>query len=208
MAPQIVMLASAVASAALSRAVSYESAALIFALGVAVALVLRTIQARDVRRTVEQTGQKIQETLRYEVLRANGTPLAFLDNSPAPSWYKDRGLVMKYLNPAYTQAFGVTQPQYLGRTDDDVWPPQIARQFVQHDREVLATGRRYEYLEWVPTDRTTDIGPPETGQPREDGQWWTVVRFPVLDRITGEVMGVGGQAWPYVRAIDAASAHR
>ena len=171
-------------------AASWESAALVSAIGVAMGSILYGMNR--ILKTIRNQTEEVKSHTEREVIKANGVPTAFLDNLRFPAWYKDKSGKMKYINAAYTQAFGVRPQQYVGRTDAEVWPPDVARNFTRNDAEVLTLGVELQFHEEVPDDALN---------PR-----WFVVKFPVIDPITREVRGVGGYCLPEEMIFRAAEA--
>jgi PAS domain-containing protein len=102
-------------------------------------------------------------------------------SSPFPQWLKSEDFTMIYINPAYEHTFDVTQEQYHGNEDYDVWPDHVASKFRAHDEHVLNTGERLEVIETVPH--------PETG---EDWPLY-VIKYPVQ---RNGFRGVGGTCIP------------
>jgi PAS domain-containing protein len=143
---------------------------------------------RELRRdrvASSEEAAKIRHHTEVQVVKANGVPTAFLDSMMLPSWYKDVTGVMRYINSAYTMTFNVSPAEYIGKTDYEVWPAEIARAFRRHDAMVVAQRATIQFHELIPTsDRSL---PP---------QQWFVCKFPVIDPISGEVKGVGGWCMP------------
>ncbi|MEI2781629.1 MAG: PAS domain S-box protein [Candidatus Competibacter sp.] len=74
----------------------------------------------------------------------------FMDNSPAIAWIKDAEGRHLYLSQTYERRFGVSQADWLGKTDFEIWPAEIAEALRKHDLVALATGRPIEVLEEKP----------------------------------------------------------
>ena len=72
---------------------------------------------------------------------------AFLDNSAVVGWMKDEAGRYVYLSPNYERFFGIRLADWQGKTDHDVWPADIADQYVTNDREVLKHGVSVEVIE-------------------------------------------------------------
>ena len=94
----------------------------------------------------------------------------FLDNSPAVAWMKDEAGRHVYISDPYLEKIGVPGDAWLGKTDFDLWPPDIAQRFVDVDRQVLETGEAVRF------------------EDQEDFTWsgetrvWWVVKFPLEDK--------------------------
>ena len=103
----------------------------------------------------------------------------FMDNNPAVAWMKDEQGRYVYVNRTFCERFQIGPTDWLGRTDFEVWPADVARQFIENDRAVLATGQALETIELTPGD---------DGSPRH----WRVFKFPIQGR--GDRRYVGGMA--------------
>ncbi len=93
---------------------------------------------------------------------------AFMDNSPAIAWAKDEQGRHTYLNRAYEQRFHVRLEDWKGKTDFELWPPEVADAFRRHDLAVLAA------------DRPLDMVEKATG-PDGSHSWWWIFKFPFRD---------------------------
>lgn len=71
----------------------------------------------------------------------------FMDNSPAITWIKDAQGRHVYLSKTYEKNFGVTLENCKGKTDIELWPPEIAKEFRDNDDAVLASGHVTEFYE-------------------------------------------------------------
>ena len=91
----------------------------------------------------------------------------FMNNGPLLSYMKDDQGRYVFYNSRMAERFLVTQTEWLGKTDLDLFPEQQARQFRDHDLEVLASRRL------ILSDETTC----------EDGQCitWRSYKFPCED---------------------------
>jgi len=96
---------------------------------------------RDVQTTVERVGEEVKQNTKQEVIKANGLLHDIVQQSIFPTWAKDIRGVMVYINPAYTARFGITESQYVGFRDHDVWPRDVADEYVRNDEQVFRTGK-------------------------------------------------------------------
>jgi len=104
---------------------------------------------------------------------------------PVPAWMKDRNGVVLFCNPAYETIFlrprGYTLNDYVGATDESVWPDHIAKTFQRNDEYVIASGEILDTMENI-------TGP--DGQERP----CRIIKFP---RKAGAlIVGVDGIALP------------
>lgn len=66
---------------------------------------------------------------------------AIIEVMPDLVYFKDRSLRNLAVNDSYCRVIGKKREDILGRTDEDVLPPDLALQCRRSDEEVLATGR-------------------------------------------------------------------
>lgn len=63
---------------------------------------------------------------------------------PFPMWLKDENGIMLSLNPAYEKKFLIPQgfeaKDYLFKKDEDIWGPEIAKEYGRHDYETKIKG--------------------------------------------------------------------
>ena len=133
-------------------------------------------------RIVKQDAQIRNLEASYEKLRANMLLVSMAeDNYPAPKWLKSPDGVMLRLNKAYETEFllpfGITRSDYIGRTDFEIWPDEIARKFREKDQFVIKTGEPVTTIEVVEYPDGT----------REN---FEVTKYPWI--INGTVLGVAG----------------
>jgi PAS domain S-box-containing protein len=86
---------------------------------------------------VDVTGQRAAEAaLRDSEERFQ----QFMDNNPAVAWMKDEEGRYVYVNRRFRERFWIELSDWLGRTDWEAWPADVAQQFIANDRQVLASG--------------------------------------------------------------------
>ena len=101
---------------------------------------------------------------------------AFMENSPAIAFMKDEAGRMLYVNKQLRQQFGLTTANdWVGKTDEDLFPPEVARVLRKTDESVLATG---ELL------RLEEIVPDADGKPR----YWQSYKFPLTEATGQQVL--------------------
>jgi len=100
----------------------------------------------------------------------------FMDHGLAIAWMKDEEGRHVYLNQVFERRFRMTEDQWRGRTDAELFPPEIARIFQEHDRMVLVDGVAREFPE---------VAPDPDGTLRD---WW-VIKFPFDDRAGRRYVG-------------------
>ncbi len=74
----------------------------------------------------------------------------FMNNSPAVAWMKDEEGRHVYVSKGFEKYCGVRSEDWCGKTDFELWPREVAREFRKNDLEVLRTGRTLEVVEESP----------------------------------------------------------
>ncbi|HEX7408534.1 MAG TPA: PAS domain S-box protein [Candidatus Binatia bacterium] len=139
---------------------------------------LQTANERLDRRVEERTAElaEINALLRREMAEHKAAEQArreseirfaeFMQHLPGIAFMKDVEGRYVWVNPTFEQIFHRPLEQYLGRTDDEVWPAAAAAQFRDNDRTVLRTHRTLQVTETFP---------------HEDGlHHWLTTKFPIL----------------------------
>ncbi len=123
---------------------------------------------------VDITDRKLAE----DALKASEAQLqAILDNAPAVIYLKDnQGRYITY-NQRYIELFHVDRGNWIGRTDAELFPADIAAKFRVNDELVRHAGKPLTFEELVPHDDGTHT--------------YISVKFPVKDA-QGNVVAVGG----------------
>jgi PAS domain S-box-containing protein len=105
------------------------------------------------RRLLQATLEDItQRRKTEEALRESRQLLeSVLENSPAVIYAKRQDGSYTYINREWERVCDLSREQVIGRTDHDLFPPEIAEQFRSNDLAVLQTGSLTEYEERVGT---------------------------------------------------------
>jgi hypothetical protein len=65
---------------------------------------------------------------------------------PLPSWLKDIDGTMLAVNDAYEMYFlipnGFVKSDYIGKTDSDVWPENVAQEFIESDIRTMQSEKK------------------------------------------------------------------
>ncbi|HBB32497.1 MAG TPA: hypothetical protein DDZ80_24140 [Cyanobacteria bacterium UBA8803] len=77
---------------------------------------------------------------------------AILDNSPAVIYLKDLEGRYILVNRQYEITRHLTRYEVIGKTDRDIFPPEIAAPLVANDRMVIEAGSALEFEEVIPLD--------------------------------------------------------
>jgi signal transduction histidine kinase len=143
------------------------------------------LELRVAERTAELTAAN--RTLQLEIAerrRAEEAAVAsqakfqaFMDNSPAWAFLKDAAGRYLYVNLPFQQRSHTTLDHWLGKTDAEMWPAEIASRLREHDRLALSE------------DRTTETFEP-MGLPGQPSQEWLMLRFPIRDPSGARLLGV------------------
>ncbi|HUQ26953.1 MAG TPA: PAS domain S-box protein [Usitatibacter sp.] len=101
---------------------------------------------------------------------------AFFESNPNILFAKDLEGRYVHVNPAFERLVG-PRSNVIGHTDDELFPPEVARQFREHDRMVRAAGHPLQF------DETTAL----LGGPKSS----ITVKFPVHDT-SGKMIATAG----------------
>jgi len=102
-----------------------------------------------------------------------------LEHAPVLAFSKDRQGRYRMVSRHWRDVFGGRLDEVLGRTDLELFPPDVAARFRAHDLDVLRGGERVQVEEEVSV----------AGVPRV----FRTMRFPLVDA-DGDVVGVGGHS--------------
>lgn len=91
---------------------------------------------------------------------------AFMDHLPVCAWVKNEEGRHEFLNKVYTERFKIGD--WVGKSDAELWPPQLAQHFNDTDRAVRESGRSQQYEQTV------------TGHDAVQSHWW-IHKFPFRD---------------------------
>jgi len=81
---------------------------------------------------------------------------AFMLNLPAAAWMKDLQGRYLYANAEAERIFSTPLSELQGKTDEEIFPPEAARQFRENDLRVLAEGVPLQTVEVLPQDNGID----------------------------------------------------
>lgn len=91
---------------------------------------------------------------------------AFMDNSPVVAFIKDAEGRRVYFNRPYQETFQANHGHLLGKTDFELFPPEVAQKLHETDLAVLASRTPTRIIEDVPT-------------PDGKTHHWLVIKFPI-----------------------------
>ncbi len=118
-----------------------------------------------------------REAVRKLLAEGDGRLRQIMDNAMAVMYLKNGAGRYLFVNRQFEELFQVTQRQVIGKTDYDVFPPEIAEAFQANDQRVLDTGEVFRFEEVAP---------------HEDGlHTYVSVKFPVRNA-ESQIYAVGG----------------
>ena len=104
-------------------------------------------------------------------------------NLPLPMWLKDLGGIMLALNPTYEQEFlfprGYTAGDYVGQSDHNVWPIEVANSFIANDK-------------WVARNKSVFYGYENVPDAHGELVEWYIIKYPRY--ASGVLVGIAGVA--------------
>ena len=109
---------------------------------------------------------------------ANARFVALVEGMPDVVYLKDAHGCNLYVNKAYEDFAGTSRPNIVGKSDDEIMPPELATQCRQSDVQVLQQGGTLRSEE-CHTDRAGNL------------IWYETIKCPILDT-TGNVSGLVG----------------
>jgi PAS domain S-box-containing protein len=71
----------------------------------------------------------------------------FMQHLPGLAWIKDAQGRYAFVNAALERATGIPRDQLCGKIDDELFPPEAARQFKENDAEALVGGSKIEVVQ-------------------------------------------------------------
>ncbi|MEJ2256674.1 MAG: PAS domain S-box protein, partial [Woeseiaceae bacterium] len=88
----------------------------------------------------------IQSELRGEQMRTH----ALISNTAAFAWMKDTEGRYAYVSPNFEKEFGIPAADWIGMTDRQLLPAELADKLQQHDRAALEADAAKEFVEALP----------------------------------------------------------
>lgn len=116
-------------------------------------------------RLTEETEAQAHES---DARRHDRLVKTIIDTIPQSIIFKDRDSRYLACNAAYARTMGLDSAEIVGKTDFDLYPPELAAKYQGDDGAVLRNGRTQEIIElhaaggverWVETTKTPVLGP-------------------------------------------------
>ena len=76
----------------------------------------------------------------------------FMQQFPGLAWIKDADGRYVYANDSAEKAFAAKKDELYGRSDDEIFPPELADMFKEHDRQAIESGSGRQFLETLLQD--------------------------------------------------------
>ena len=136
----------------------------------------------DGRRFIYASSRDISERklMERKLRERNAHFTSILDNMPHMVWLKDTEGRYLAINRQLARTIGTESPSgFIGKTDHEVWPLELAEKYRKDDLEVMNTRRR-KYLE-------------EEGLDKGRKYWSETFKTPIVDD-DGNVLGTAGYA--------------
>jgi PAS domain S-box-containing protein len=105
----------------------------------------------------------------------------FMDNVPGLAWMRDANGRYLYANHRYAAEHGKEPAALVGEPVSRFFPEEVARQFIERDREVQARGQPLQYVDRIPAGH------------------WLKIKFPIPDPAGG--VGVAGIAFDITERV-------
>lgn len=81
---------------------------------------------------------------------------AFMDNDPSTAFLKDEQGRFVFVNRQLERMFDRPVSQWIGKTDNDLFPPEVAERFRRDDHIVLESGQTVEFEEVLQSELGSD----------------------------------------------------
>ncbi|MBN1323967.1 MAG: PAS domain S-box protein [Methanotrichaceae archaeon] len=137
------------------------------------------------------TDRKLAQEKLREVQRRQ---MALLSNIPDMAWLKDDQCRFIAVNEPFARAAGQSPEEFVGKTDLDIWPSELAEGYLKDDREVMAARAQKRVVEPFKESSGKEI-------------WIETIKTPVADE-DGRVVGSVGIARDVTERMQAEQALR
>ncbi|MBD2576432.1 PAS domain S-box protein [Oscillatoria sp. FACHB-1406] len=135
------------------------------------------------RDKLQQLARTLEERVRERTAQFKDSEAKFraiLNNIPHKAWLKDRESRFVAVNLPFCDALGLKPQELIGKTDDDICSPELAREYKERDRAVIASGKQQRVEEdWI--------------TPEGEYRWVETYKRPIFDD-DNQVTGTAGIA--------------
>ena len=135
------------------------------------------VHAKDVMNSERQSGQAPPPGAGRTRFDAESLLAPFLEHWPGAAWIKDLHGRYVYYNARAIAGAPAESARVLGKSDHEVWPAEIAAQFVEADRSILESGQPQQMVQVLRLASGT--------------QHLLVTKFPIRDG-AGQINQIGG----------------
>ncbi len=140
----------------------------------------RFTSAGELAHAVEQW-QEVQRREAIEALRESEELYhSLMECASLNVWRKDLEGRFTFANEGYCKSTGLTHEQMIGKTDHDMFPPELAAKYRRDDEQVHKTGHTLRIVEPVPW--------------AGEGRVFEVIKIPIHDA-HGQIVGTQGVFW-------------
>jgi len=114
-------------------------------------------QTSELTSANQRLQKEVGERKRSEAALTESRQLfdSFMEHLPAPAFIKDLQGRYIFLNRAYQNIFKRNLLDGIGRTDDELWPADVARQLKKNDQNVISGGQVLKIVEQVKYENQT-----------------------------------------------------
>ncbi|MDE3105635.1 MAG: diguanylate cyclase [Acidobacteriota bacterium] len=106
------------------------------------------LELRQAKRALEQA-TKEKDKIAAALKASEELFRSFMNASPFLSYIKDAAGRLLFYNKSFAKRFGIGEYNWLGRTDERLWSPNLSRSARAHDLEVMAGGKMVETEEHI-----------------------------------------------------------
>ena len=147
------------------------------------------LRTADLTRTNQQLNQEISERKKTATALIENQKLfnQFMQHTPSIAFIKDLKGRYVYVNESYQKLFGLDLHSCIGKTDDELWPPEIAQKLKENDELVITLNEAIVKVEVIKINDET--------------HHQLVSKFPILK--DGQPSAVGGCAVDITRRVQA-----
>jgi len=125
--------------------------------------------------------QTVARRMERELRDAHAVYRSLVDNMPVCMFRKDLQGRLSFANLTYCKELGISPEGIIGKTDYDLFPPELAEKYLANDRQVILSGKIFEDIESHQT-------------PEGKRLYVHVLKSPALDS-EGETIGVQAVFW-------------